>query len=102
MASVRLNKQRYGGSGGQLAAPEKKREALNQFGDLLAGLLSHPDHANARRFHSCDDFEDIEMHSTILIDKKGWVCLGAFRRRSVSDVSFLAKQVKRPNELAGS
>jgi peroxiredoxin/tetratricopeptide (TPR) repeat protein len=84
------------------AAPEKNSEALKQFGDLPARLLSDPDHANARRFHSYDDFEDIELHSTILIDKKGRVYWARFGGDPFSDMAFLVKQVERMNELAGS
>jgi peroxiredoxin/tetratricopeptide (TPR) repeat protein len=84
------------------APPEKNSEALKQFGDLPARLLSDPDHANARRFHSYDDFEDIELHSTILIDKKGRVYWARFGGDPFSDMTFLVKQVERMNELAGS
>jgi len=84
-------------------APEKNSEALKQFGDLPARLLSDTaDHANARRFHSYDDFEDIELHSTILIDKKGRVYWARFGGDPFSDMQFLVKQVERMNELAGS
>jgi peroxiredoxin/predicted Zn-dependent protease len=81
------------------APPEKNSEALKQFGDLPARLLSDPDHANARRFHSYDDFEDIELHSTILIDKKGRVYWARFGGDPFSDMAFLAKQVERMNQL---
>jgi peroxiredoxin len=84
------------------APPEKNSETLKQFGDLPARLLSDPDHANARRFHSYDDFEDIELHSTILIDKKGRVYWARFGGDPFSDMPFLVKQVERMNELAGS
>jgi peroxiredoxin len=84
------------------AASEKNGEALKQFGDLPARLLSDPDHTNARRFHSYDDFEDIELHSTILIDKKGRVYWARFGGDPFSDMGFLVKQVERMNELAGS
>ncbi|HLY15596.1 MAG TPA: redoxin domain-containing protein [Bryobacteraceae bacterium] len=82
--------------------PEKNSEALKQFGDLPARLLSDKDHAAARRFHSYDDFEDIELHATILIDKKGRVYWARFGGDPFSDMQFLVKQVERMNELAGS
>jgi len=84
------------------APPEKNGEVLKQFGDLPARLLSDPDHTNARRFHSYDDFEDIELHSTILIDKKGRVYWARFGGDPFADMPFLVKQVERMNELAGS
>ena len=77
------------------AMPEKNS-------DLPARLLSDPDHSNARRFHSYDDFEDIELHSTILIDKKGRVYWARFGGEPFSDMPFLVKQVERMNALSGS
>ena len=65
-------------------------------------LLSDDHFVNARRFHSYDDFEDIELHSTILIDKKGRVYWARFGGDPFSDMTFLVKQVERMNELAGS
>lgn len=76
------------------AGPEKN-------GDLPMRLLSDADHANARRFHSYDDFEDMELHSTILIDKKGRVYWARFGGEPFSDMAFLVKQVERMNELVG-
>jgi hypothetical protein len=52
-------------------------------------------------FHSYDDFEDIELHSTILIDKKGRVYWARFGGDPFSDMVFLVKQVERMNELVG-
>jgi len=75
------------------APPEKN-------GDLPIRLLSDPDRSNARRFHSYDDFEDIELHSTILIDKKGRVYWARFGGDPFGDMAFLVKQVERMNELA--
>ncbi|MGO4882685.1 MAG: redoxin domain-containing protein [Bryobacteraceae bacterium] len=84
------------------APPDKNGAALKEFGDLPARLLSDPDHSNSRRFHSYDDFEDIELHSTILIDKKGRVYWARFGGDPFSDMTFLVKQVERMNALAGS
>jgi len=55
------------------ASPEQNSTGLKSFGDLPIRLLSDKAYANARRFHSYDDFEEMELHSTILIDKKGRV-----------------------------
>ena len=63
--------------------PEKNSQGLKAFGDLPVRLLSDDHYANARRFHSYDDFEEAELHSTILIDREGRVRLGAQRRRSL-------------------
>ncbi len=60
-------------------------------------LLSDRDFANARRFQSYDDFEEIEVHSTILIDKKGFVNWGHTGGDPFGDIGFLVKQVERMN-----
>ncbi len=52
-------------------SPEKNRS--NQLSGFNLKLVSDKDHENARRFASYDDFEDMELHSTILIDREGRV-----------------------------
>lgn len=54
-------------------------------------------HDNARRFKSYDDFEDLELHSTILIDKKGRVHWAKFGGEPFDDVDFLLGELKRMN-----
>ena len=61
-------------------------------------LLGDADHANARRFRSYDDFEEIELHSTTLIDKEGRVYWARFGGDPFTDLAFLEKQLKRMNE----
>jgi hypothetical protein len=51
-----------------------------------------------RTFHSYDDFEEIELHSTILIDKKGRVYWARHGGEPFSDMAFLTKQLERMNE----
>jgi peroxiredoxin/tetratricopeptide (TPR) repeat protein len=83
--------------------PEKNAGQLKQFGDLSGiRLLSDNKYANAQRFHSYDDFEDIELHSTSLIDKKGRVYWGHFGGEPFSDIAFLAKQLGRMNQMVQS
>ena len=81
--------------------PEVNAEGLKSQGEHPFRLLSDADHANARRFHSYDDFEDLELHSTILIDKKGRVYWARYGGDPFSDLSFLEKQLERMDELAG-
>ena len=52
----------------------------------------------ARRFRSYDDFEEIELHSTSLIDKEGRVYWARFGGDPFTDLAFLEKQLKRMNE----
>lgn len=79
-------------------SPEKNAQALKSFGNLPVELLSDDNHANAHRFHSYDDFEDIELHSTILIDKLGRVYWARNGGDPFSDMTFLVKQLERMND----
>ncbi len=82
------------------AAPEKNAAALRELGELPIRLLSDNHFANAHRFHSYDDFEGMELHSTILIDKKGRVYWARVGGDPFSDTAFLIKQLGRMNEAA--
>ena len=81
-------------------APEKNKETLKALGALPWQLLSDGDHAVARRWHSYDDFEEMELHSTVLIDKKGRVYWGRFGGDPFSDTEFLTSQLEQMNALA--
>ena len=74
--------------------PEKNKESL-KLGDFGITLLSDTAHENARRFASYDDFEEMELHSTILIDKEGRI----FWKRTGGDpfmnIDFLLREVTR-------
>ncbi|MDX2152180.1 MAG: redoxin domain-containing protein [Bryobacteraceae bacterium] len=60
-------------------------------------LLSDEGFANARRFQSYDDFEEMEVHSTILIDKAGRVHWARSGGDPFTDMPFLVKQLERMN-----
>lgn len=74
--------------------PEKNKEsaALKEF---KIRLLSDKDHECARRYASYDDFENIELHSTILIDAEGRVRWKRTGGDPFSDVDFLLKEIAR-------
>ena len=76
---------------------EKNSASLKEFGDLPVRLLSDDHFANARRFHSYDDFEEMELHSTILIDRDGRVHWARNGGDPFSDMAFLVKQLERMN-----
>src|SRR5262249_21251099 len=78
------------------ASPAKNKESA-KLGKLSMRLLSDRDHENARRFASYDDFEEMELHSTILIDSKGRVHWKRTGGKPFSDVEFLLQSVKRMN-----
>lgn len=77
------------------ATPAANKASL-KVGKLGVRLLSDAkDHDNARRFASYDDFEDMELHSTILIDAQGrvrWMRTGG---DPFKDVGFLLKEIGR-------
>jgi peroxiredoxin len=79
------------------ASPEKNK-ASAKLGKLEIHLLSDNNHQNARRFASYDDFEEIELHSTILIDPSGRVHWKRTGGEPFSDVDFLLKSVKQMNQ----
>ena len=81
------------------APPDKNSAELKSLGDLPVRLLSDDHHANAHRFHSYDDFEEMELHSTILIDKKGRVYWARNGGDPFTDMSFLVKQLEKMNAL---
>jgi peroxiredoxin len=83
------------------SAPPEKNQRAQKIGDLSIRLLSDKDHANARRFTSYDDFEDMELHSTILIDAQGRVRWKRTGGDPFADVDFLLKEIQRVNAASG-
>lgn len=84
------------------AKPKQNAKDVKVQGQHPFRLLSDERHVNAQRFHSYDDFEDMELHSTILIDKKGRVYWARFGGEPFTDIPFLTKQIERMNELVHS
>lgn len=80
------------------ASPEKNAEGIKSFGPLPIHLLSDDNFVNARRFQSYDDFEEMELHSTTLIDKQGRVFWARTGGEPFSDMDFLVKQLERMNQ----
>jgi len=50
---------------------------------------------NARRFTAYDDFEEMELHATVLIDPQGRVHWASIGGEPFTDMAFLAKQLGR-------
>jgi peroxiredoxin len=82
--------------------PEDNAKALETIKAPVARILSDTDFENSRRFRSYDDFEDMEIHSTILIDKKGRVHWARSGGQPFGDMGFLVKQLERMNKLAAN
>lgn len=79
------------------ATPTKLKESTT-LGKVNVTFLSDKDHENARRFSSYDDFEEMELHSTILIDKKGCVRWKRTGGDPFTNIDFLVNELKRINE----
>jgi peroxiredoxin/tetratricopeptide (TPR) repeat protein len=79
------------------SSPPEKNKSSEGLGKLAIKLLSDRDHANARRFTSYDDFEEMELHSTILIDTKGRVHWKRTGGDPFTDVDFLVQSLKQMN-----
>ncbi|MBS1827238.1 MAG: redoxin domain-containing protein [Acidobacteria bacterium] len=77
--------------------PEDNARNLKSIQLPAVRLLSDAGFANARRYRSYDDFEEMELHSTILIDKKGRVHWARTGGEPFGKMDFLLKQVERMN-----
>ena len=74
--------------------PERNREG--SLADLPFRLLSDtPDHANAIRFRSYDEMEEIELHSTNLVDRSGRLRWARTGGDPFLDVDFLLAEIDR-------
>lgn len=80
------------------ASPERVASS-EKMASLSIRLLSDADHANAKRFHSYDEFEEMELHSTILIDGRGKVRWARSGGDPFMELDFLADQIKRVNAV---
>ncbi|MDX2177164.1 MAG: redoxin domain-containing protein [Candidatus Sumerlaeia bacterium] len=78
------------------ALPEDN-ESAEGLRELSIKLLSDKDHETARRFTSYDDFEEMELHSTILIDPQGRVHWKRTGGDPFTDIDFLIETLKRMN-----
>jgi len=80
--------------------PQENAEALKK-GDIQFKLLSDVNFENARRYKSYDDFEDMALHSTILIDSRGRVHWAQTGGDPFMGFDFLVKEIKRLNKMTG-
>ncbi|MBK9385672.1 MAG: peroxiredoxin family protein [Planctomycetes bacterium] len=63
-------------------------------------LLSDEEFTMARRFRSYDDFEEIELHSTFLVDREGKLHWSRIGGEPFTDFDFLEKELVRMNRNA--
>ena len=80
--------------------PEDNAAALKTLNLPGVRIVSDKDYINARAFRSYDDFEEMELHSTILIDKKGRVHWSRNGGEPFTDMAFVTKQLERMNAAA--
>ncbi|MBI4907970.1 MAG: redoxin domain-containing protein [Acidobacteria bacterium] len=78
--------------------PEDNARNLKSINLPNVRILSDSDFVNARRYKSYDDFEEMELHSTILIDRKGRVHWARTGGEPFSKMDFLVKQLERMNK----
>jgi peroxiredoxin len=81
--------------------PQENSDALKA-GDIPFRLLSDAGFENARRYKSFDDFEEMALHSTILIDKQGRVHWARTGGDPFVDFDFLIKEIQRMNRINGA
>jgi peroxiredoxin len=77
--------------------PEENAESLKE-GDIPFRLLSDVNLENAKRYKSYDDFEELALHSTILIDSRGRVHWARTGGDPFMDLDFLVKEIQRMNQ----
>jgi peroxiredoxin len=77
--------------------PEDNAEYLKTLSLPGVRVLSDAEAANAHRFQAYDDFEGIEVHATMLIDKQGRVHWASIGGAPFGDMAFLSKQLDLMN-----
>jgi len=80
-------------------SPETNRAAL-EGGPHAFRLLSDRQHESARRFQAWDDFEELELHATVLIDRLGRVRWARVGGEPFMDVAFLLGELDRWKDAA--
>lgn len=83
-----------------VSSDSPERNASSDLRDLPFLLLSDSEqHENAIRFRSYDEFEDLELHSTLLIDRKGRVRWGRTGGDPFMELDFILGEIDRIEEL---
>jgi peroxiredoxin len=76
---------------------DEVEEIAEQQEDFELTLLSDPSFDMARRFHSHDDFEEIELHSTFLINPDGGLHWSRIGGEPFTDFDFIESEFERIN-----
>ncbi len=80
---------------------DEVEEIAEQAPDFGITLLSDSSFEAARRFRSYDDFEEIELHSTFLIDSKGRLHWSRIGGEPFTDFDFIEAELARMNRSTG-
>lgn len=82
-------------------SPQRNRELLATpaAAGLPSTLLSDLNHAIARRYLAWDDFEEVPLHATFLIDRDGKVRWHRISADPFTDFAFLKEELARVNRL---
>ena len=87
--------------GEALERKPKDQQPADLPGGLAVRLLADPGHETARRFTAYDDFEEMELHATILIDRAGRVHWKRTGGDPFLDMEFLLAELRRMNRPEG-
>jgi peroxiredoxin len=80
--------------------PQRNRELLaSPAGAGLPALLSDASREAAHRYRAWDDFEDLPLHATYLIDRDGKVRWHRISADPFTDFAFLKEEIARVNRL---
>lgn len=83
-----------------ISADPPERNAEGSLSDLPFRLLSDTaDHANAIRWRSYDEFEELELHSTSLLDREGRLRWSRTGGEPFTDLDFLLEELDRIEAL---
>jgi peroxiredoxin len=78
---------------------DQLEEIAAQQAEMGVTLLSDDNFENAHRFKSYDDFEEIELHSTFLINRDGTLHWSRIGGEPFTDFDYLIKELKRMNRV---
>jgi peroxiredoxin len=76
-------------------SPEENRKLLERLGDFSLQLASDRDHRAARAYTAFDEFENLELHATVLIDRDGGVWWFRSGSEPFTDFNLLMSELQR-------
>jgi peroxiredoxin len=80
-------------------SPETNKSVASSWGVTNIKLLSDKDAENAKRFLAYDDFENMELHATLFVDKEGKLRWSRIGGEPFSKADWLEKEIERIAKL---